>query len=77
MLLTFLFLVSNAFVQDLVIHHPSPLLNPYRSLQGMLSARRFGQAGMLRSCNVSYDSASDRPFAKLSNNTTTATTSTS
>ena len=55
--------------QDLVWHHPSPVLNPYRSFQGNLAARRFGKANRVRGVSLSYGSASDRPFAKAENNT--------
>ncbi len=57
---------------DLVLHHPSPLLHPYRSFQGTLGARRFGVPDKIRGMSLSYGSASDRPFARPANDTASA-----
>ncbi len=58
--------------RDLVLHHPSPLLHPYRMVQGTLGARRYGKANQVRGFNISYGSASDRPFRRVSNDTASA-----
>jgi len=58
--------------QDLVWHHPSPVLNPYRNFQGTVGARRFSGQNQVRGFNLSYGSASDRPFARAANDTASA-----
>jgi hypothetical protein len=57
---------------DLVLHHPSQALHPYRTVQGTLAWRYYGQNNKVRSVNVSYGSASDRPFARAANDTQAA-----
>jgi hypothetical protein len=57
---------------DLVLHHPSAALRPYRNVQGTMAWRYFGQNDKVRSVNASYGSASDRPFARSANNTQSA-----
>ena len=57
---------------DLVLHHPSAALQPYRTVQGTLAWRYYGQNNKVRSVNVSYGSASDRPFARPANDTQSA-----
>lgn len=52
---------------DLVLHHPSPVLHPYRTIQGTLGWRYYGQENKTRGLSLSYGSASDRPFARASN----------
>lgn len=58
--------------QDLVWHHPLPVLHPYRTMEGTIGARRFGKMGEVRGMTLSYGSASDRPFARASNDTASA-----
>lgn len=58
--------------QDLILHHSGPLLNPYRSMTGTVGVRRFGQKDEVRGFNMSYGSASDRPFAHAANDTLSA-----
>lgn len=55
--------------QDLVLHHPSPVLNTYRSFQGTVGVRRYSKKNQIRGLGLSYGSASDKPFAKASNDT--------
>jgi hypothetical protein len=53
---------------DLVLHHPSPVLNPYRSFQGTVGWRYYGNENKVRGFSLGYGSASDRPFESSSNN---------
>lgn len=67
-------LTAGIEAQDLILNNPNPVLdNNYRSFQGSLGARRFGTENKIRGFNVSYGSASDRPFARASNDTASAT----
>lgn len=52
---------------DLVLHHPSTVLDTYRNVQGTIGVRRFGVENQVRSFNFGYGSASDRPFARSEN----------
>lgn len=55
--------------QDLILHHPSTVLDTYRSFQGAVGVRRYSKKNQIRGMSLSYGSASDRPFAKSSNDT--------
>lgn len=57
---------------DLVLHHPSQALHPYRTVQGSLGWRYYGQENKVRGVSLSYGSASDRPFARSANDTQSA-----
>jgi hypothetical protein len=57
---------------DLVLHHPSTALHPYRQVQGTLGWRYYGKKDKVRGVSVSYGSASDRPFARAANDVTSA-----
>lgn len=58
--------------RDLIMDHPSPVFKTYRTVQGTLGARRYGIENIVRGFNISYGSASDKPFKRIANDTASA-----
>lgn len=52
---------------ELKLDHPDERLRDYRTFQGMLGWRSYGRKNKVRSLNLSYGSASDRPFDDAQN----------
>lgn len=57
---------------ELRLTHADERLRDYRSFQGMVGWRSYGEANRVRSFSGSYGSASDRPFDDARNNVASA-----
>ena len=57
---------------ELYLNHEFPVLRNYKTLQGSLGWRYYGETNKVRGVTMSYGSASDRPFADAENNVASA-----